>query len=44
MLFAMNIMIVSGMFLCNSFLISVCMLIVSKVLPISSDTVVVRVG
>ena len=40
----MNLMIVPGMFVCNSFLISVCMFIVSKVLLISSATVIVRAG
>ena len=35
-------MIVSGMFVCSSFLISVCMFIVSKVFLISSATVIVR--
>ena len=40
----MNLMIVSGMFGCSSFLISVCMFIVSKALLISSDTVIVRAG
>ena len=38
----MNLMIVPGMFVCSSFLISVCMFIVSKALPISSATVSVR--
>ena len=33
-------MSVSGMFVCSSFLISVCMFIVSKALLISSATVV----
>ena len=37
-------MIVPGMFLCSSFLISVCMFIVSKALLISSATVIVRAG
>ena len=37
-------MIVPGMFVCSSFLISVCMFIVSKALLISRATVVVRVG
>ena len=32
------------MFVCNSFLISVCMFIVSKALLISSATVIVRAG
>ena len=32
------------MFVCSSFLISVCMFIVSKVLLISSATVIVRAG
>ena len=36
MSFAMNLMIVPGMFACSSFLISVCMCIVSKALLISS--------
>ena len=40
----MNIMIVPGMLVCSSFLISVCMLIVSKALLISSSTVIVRAG
>ena len=35
-------MIVRGMFVGSSFLISVCMFIVSKALLISSDTVIVR--
>ena len=34
----------SGMFVCSSFLISVCMFIVSKALLISSATVIVRAG
>ena len=38
----MNFMIVPGMLICSSFLISVCMFIVSKALLISSDTVIVR--
>ena len=37
-------MIVQGMFVCSSFLISVCMFIVSKALLISSATVIVRAG
>ena len=40
----MNLMIVHGMFVCSSFLISVCMFIVSKALLISSATVIVRAG
>ena len=40
----MNLMIVPGMLVCSSFLISVCMLIVSKALLISSATVIVRAG
>ena len=44
MQFAMNLMIVHGMFVYSSFLISVCMLIVSKALLISSATVIVRAG
>ena len=35
-------MIVPGMLVCSSFLISVCMFIVSKALLISSATVIVR--
>ena len=37
-------MIVFGMFVCRSFLISVCMFIVSKALHISNVTVIVRAG
>ena len=37
-------MIVSGMLVCSSFLISVCMFIVPKALFISSATVIVRAG
>ena len=37
-------MIVTGMFVCRSFLISVCMYIVSKALLISSATEIVRAG
>ena len=40
----MNLMIVSGMLVCSSFLISVCMFIVSKALLISRATVIVRAG
>ena len=40
----MNLMIVPGMFVSISFLISVCMFIVSKALLISSATVIVRAG
>ena len=40
----MNLMIVPGMFVCSSFLISVCMFIVAKALLISSATVIVRAG
>ena len=40
----MNLMIVPGMMGSNSFLISVCMFIVSIVLLISSATVIVRAG
>ena len=40
----MNLMIVHGMFVCNSFLISVCMFIVSKALLISNATVIIRAG
>ena len=44
MKFAMNLMIVPGMFVCSSFPISVCMVIVSKALLISSAIVIVRAG
>ena len=37
-------MIVPGMFVCSSFLIGVCMFIVSKALLILSATVIVRAG
>ena len=37
-----ELMIVLGIFVCSSFLISVCMFIVSKGLLISSATVIVR--
>ena len=37
-------MIVHGMLVCSSFLISVCKFIVSKDLPIASATVIVRAG
>ena len=40
----MDLMIVLGMFVCSSFLISVCMFIVSTSLLISSATVIVRAG
>ena len=40
----MNLMIVPGMFVCSSFLISVCLFIVSKALLMLSATVIVRVG
>ena len=40
----MNLMIVHGMLVCSSFLISVYMFIVSKVLLISSATVIVCAG
>ena len=38
------IMIVPGILVCSSFLISVCMFIVSKALLISSDKVIVHAG
>ena len=38
----MNLMMVPGMLVCSSFLISVCMFMVSKALLISSATVIVR--
>ena len=40
----MNLMIVPGMLVCSSFLISVCIFIVSKALLISSATMIVRAG
>ena len=40
----MNLMIVPGMLVCSSFLISVCMFIVSKTSVISSAILVVRAG
>ena len=40
----MNLMIVPGMFIYSSFLISVCMFIVSKALLISSATEIVHAG
>ena len=40
----MNFIIVHGMLVCSSFLISVCMFIVSKALLISNATVIVRAG
>ena len=40
----MTLLIVPGMYVCSSFLISVCMFIVSKALLISSATVIVRAG
>ena len=40
----MNQMIVPGLFVCSSFLISVCMFIVSIALLIWSATVIVRPG
>ena len=44
MWFAINLMIVPGMFVCISFLLSVCMFIVWKAFLISSATVIVRAG
>ena len=44
MYFAMTLMIVPGIVLCSSSLISVCMFIVSKALLISRTTVIVRAG
>ena len=40
----MNLMIVPGMLICISFLITVCMFIVPKALLISSATVIVHTG
>ena len=42
MLFTMDFMSVHGIMVCSSFLINVCMFIVSKALLISSVTVIVR--
>ena len=44
MYYAMNLMIVPGILVCISFLITVCMCIVSKDLLISSAIVIVRAG
>ena len=44
MYFAINLMIVPGMLVCSSFLISVLMFIVLKPLLISSATVIVHAG
>ena len=44
MYFAMNLMIVSGILVCSSILISVCIFILSKALFISSATVIVSAG
>ena len=44
MQFSINFMIVPGILVCSCFLNSVCILIVSKVLTISSATVIVRPG
>ena len=40
----MNLLIVPGILVCSSFLISVCIFIMSKVLLISSATLIVRTG
>ena len=40
----MNLMIIPRMFVCSSFLISVCIFMVSKALLISSATLIVRAG
>ena len=40
----MNLMIVPGILVCSSFLMTMCMFIVSKALRISSATVIVRAG
>ena len=42
--FVINLIIVPEMLVCISFLISMCMFIVSKALLISSATVIVRAG
>ena len=44
MYFAINLMIVPGILVCSSFLISVCMFIVSKALLISRATGIVLAG
>ena len=44
MYFAMNLINVPGILVCSSFLISVCMFIVSNALLISSAKVIVRAG
>ena len=44
MLFSINLMVVPGILVCSSFLISMCMFIVWKALLISSATVIVRAG
>ena len=44
MWFAMNLMIVPGILVSSSYLISVCMFIVTKALLISSATEIVRAG
>ena len=40
----MSFMILPGMLVCSSFLVSVCMFIVSNALLISSDTVIIHTG
>ena len=42
MYFVINLMIVPRILVCSSYVIGVCMFIVSKALPISSATVIVR--
>ena len=44
MWFAMNLIIMTGILVCSSFLISVCIFIVLKALLISSVTLIVRAG
>ena len=40
----MNLIIVPGILVCSTFLINVCMFVVSKALRISSATMIVRAG
>ena len=44
MWFAMNLIIMTGILVCSSFLISVCIFIVLKALLITSVTLIVRAG
>ena len=40
----MNLIIVTGILVCSSFLISMCMFIVSEAVVLSSATVIIHVG